>query len=165
MRKKIYLLISITACLFYFGCSNSDAQVEFENQAYSIPQNITETDFQGNIVRPDSDDWRISPVYVGLAEIEFPAFPNPVDWGNSFEFTVDLRGAISSFVEVYYFNTTFAEVPQFLDRQNITGDFENLVFRLDTEQFGGADRARGIHRILIFDGNQRMISYGDLLIE
>ena len=49
---------------------------------------------------------------------------------------------------------------------DITSDFEFVSFLINTRQFGStAEQARGIHRMLLFDGNQRLITYGDLLIQ
>ena len=146
------------------SCTNDDAQLKFETQAYVEPSNFTETDGTGNIVREDADDWRISPLYIGLADV-FPIFPNPVLYGSTAELEVELSGApVSSALELGFLTETNNWVS--LQSLDVTSDFEIFSFRVDTRQFGAsAEQARGLHRILLFDGNQRMISYGDILIQ
>lgn len=162
--KKIYHLLFIAFYLLIVSCTNDDAQQKFESQAYGEASNYTETNFQGDIVRADSDDWRISPLYVGLASVQ-PVFPNPVQYGSNINLEVELNGApVSTIIELGYLNESNAWFP--LQIQDITSDFELVTFFVNTRQFGNsAEQARGIHRLLLFDGNQRLISYGDLLIQ
>jgi len=162
--KNIAFTLFIFASLILSGCGNDDAQIKFENQAYSEPSNFTETTFQGDVVRLDSDDWRISPLYIGLANVQ-PIFPNPVQYAANINLEVELSGApVSSIIELGYLDASSEWSP--LQIQDITSDFELVTFIVNTRQFGGtAEQARGIHRLLLFDGNQRMISYGDLLIQ
>ena len=161
-NPTLYFLLLI---LTVFGtvCTNNDAQNKFEALAYALPSNYTETDFQGNTVREDSDDWRISPFYLGLVDVE-PIFPNPIGYGNNATLDVNVNGvSFSSIMEVGY----LTEANNFIDLQilDVASDFEILSFTINTNQFGTATAARGIHRLLLIDGNQRIISYGDLLIE
>lgn len=162
--KKITALIFVFSSLLVSGCGNDDAQTRFESQAYTEPANITETSFQGDVVRVDSDDWRTSPLYVGLANVD-PIFPNPVQYGSNVNLEVELNGApVSTILELGYLNESNTWVP--LQIQDVTSDFELVTFLVNTRQFGNsADQVRGIYRMLLFDGNQRLISYGDLLIQ
>lgn len=162
--KNITFTLFIIVSLLTAGCGNDDAQIKFESQAYTEPANITETNFQGEIVRVDSDDWRISPLYIGLADVQ-PVFPNPVQFGSNISLEVELNGApVSTILELGYLNQSNTWIP--LQLQDVTSDFELLTFLVNTRQFGSsADQARGIYRMLLFDGNQRLISYGDLLIQ
>jgi hypothetical protein len=164
MKKIFKNLLFITFSLFLLSCTNDDAQQKFESQAYGEPSNYTETNFQGDVVRADSDDWRIAPLYVGLAEVR-PIFPNPVQYGANINLEVELNGApVSTVIELGFLNESNAWFP--LQIQDITSDFELVTFFVNTRQFGStAEQARGIHRLLLFDGNQRLISYGDLLIQ
>ncbi len=163
-RIPLFNILIIIAALFAVNCSNDDAQTEFEAQAYGEAANFTETNFQGDIVRIDSDDWRISPLYIGLADVQ-PAFPNPVQFGSILRLEVEITGApVSSFVELGYLNETNNWIP--LQLQDVTSDFELLTFLINTSQFGNTlEQAGGIHRLLLFDGNQRLITYGDILIQ
>jgi hypothetical protein len=157
-------ILFITLLVVAAACSGNDAQNRFESQAYAEPSNITETQFDGSTIRIDSDDWRISPLYVGLIEVE-PIFPNPIQYGTNANLEVVINGAtINSSLELGYLTETNNWFP--LQIQEVNSDFELVTFLVDTRQFGSnADQARGIHRMLLFDGSRRLISYGDILIE
>ena len=146
------------------SCTNDDAQSKFEAQAYAEAANYTETNFQGDVVRPDNDDWRISPIYIGLATVQ-PIFPNPVQFGTNLTLEIDINGApVSSTIEVGFLNESNQWI--FLQQQDLQNDFEQLTFLINTRQFGSSlEQAQGLKRLLIFDGNQRLISYGDILIQ
>lgn len=160
----ITLLILVFVAFMGWSCANDDAQSKFEVQAYGEPANYTETNFQGDIVRNDTDDWRISPLYQGLASVQ-PIFPNPVQFGTNVTLKIDIKGApASSSIEVGYLNQSNQWI--FLQQQDLQNDFELLTFLITTRQFGSSlSQAQGIKRMLVFDGNQRLISYGDILIQ
>jgi hypothetical protein len=160
----ITLLILVIVAFMGWSCANDDAQSKFEVQAYGEPANYTETNFQGDIVRNDTDDWRISPLYQGLASVQ-PIFPNPVQFGTNVTLEIDIKGApASSSIEVGYLNQSNQWI--FLQQQDLQNDFELLTFLINTRQFGSSlSQAQGIKRMLVFDGNQRLISYGDILIQ
>lgn len=160
----ITLLILVIVAFTGWSCANDDAQSKFEVQAYGEPANYTETNFQGDIVRNDTDDWRISPLYQGLASVQ-PIFPNPVQFGTNVTLEIDIKGApASSSIEVGYLNQSNQWI--FLQQQDLQNDFELLTFLINTRQFGSSlSQAQGIKRMLVFDGNQRLISYGDILIQ
>lgn len=160
----ITLLILVFVAFMGWSCANDDAQSKFEVQAYGEPANYTETNFQGDIVRNDTDDWRISPLYQGLASVQ-PIFPNPVQFGTNVTLEIDIKGApASSSIEVGYLNQSNQWI--FLQQQDLQNDFELLTFLINTRQFGSSlSQAQGIKRMLVFDGNQRLISYGDILIQ
>lgn len=164
-NSSFFILLLFVIALVGSSCTNNDDQNRFEAQAYSLPEGYTETDTQSKVLNTDDDDWRISPLYIGLIRIFNPAFPNPVDYGSQFEITVrvDATPAGSS-IQLYYFNTVNTN-PTILDSQPVVDDFTDVVFRISTNQFGTATSARGLHRLLLLDGNQRIISYGDLLIK
>lgn len=151
----------------FFGssCTNNDDQNRFEAEAYSVPSGYTETDSQRNIINTDEDDWRISPLYAGLIRVVDPPFPNPVTYGLEFEIYIRVDAApAGSSIQLYYFNDRDTR-PTILDSQPVVDDFDDVVFRITTDHFGTGTQARGLHRLLVFDGNQRIISYGDLLIK
>ena len=164
-KTPLFILLFLMTVTFGTVCTNNDAQNQFEAEAYRLPEGYTETDSQSNVVREDSDDWRISPIYAGLISIFDPAFPNPVTYGTQFEITVRVDAApAGSIMQLYYFNSVNTK-PTLIDPQTVSDDYVDVVFRISTNQFGNATVARGLHRLLIFDGNQRIVSYGDLLIQ
>lgn len=163
LLKQFYWIL-----LFFFmvltSCKNDEAQMSFVNQAYSIPNNFTETDSKGFIINEDSDDWRISPVYIGLVEVR-PIFPNPVQYGSSVSLEVNFKGTVyNSRIELVYLSQSNEWYT--LEAKDSTNDFDLIHFIIDSYKFGNTgEQARGIHRLLLLDGNQRLITYGDLLIQ
>lgn len=160
--SSIFFLAIIVLALN--NCTNDEAQKNFETQAYSKPSNYTETSFQGDIVQIDNDDWRIAPLYIGLADVR-AIFPNPVQYGSNINLEVKINGApVGSTIKLGYLNTSNDWL--FLQAMDVSSDFEFVSFSIKTPQLGStAEQARGIHRLLLFDGNQRIITYGDLFIE
>ncbi len=63
------------------SCGQDDDQREFEQEAFQLPDGITETEGNGSIISEDPDDWRTSPFFQGLVFVD-PAFPNPVSIGD-----------------------------------------------------------------------------------
>ncbi|HET8865892.1 MAG TPA: hypothetical protein VFM80_09340 [Gracilimonas sp.] len=161
---------SFTAILLLFtlimGCTRNDAQREFEEQAYSAPNNFTETTSQGAIQSVDEDDWRTSPLFQGLIEI-VPPFPNPVTTNQTVQFEVEVTGVQS---------VTGIEVLVRLADNNFRSLYQSFqtlepgltTFPINPIEFGingTPEAARGLNRIYIFNANNQMISYGDILVE
>lgn len=148
------------------SCTRDDDQFEFEQQAYSPPNNFTETTSQGEIVSRDEDDWRTSPLFQGLIEI-VPPYPNPTNTSMAIQFEVEVTGVQSvSGLDVL----TRFEDGSF---RSLYQSFETLepglttfsINPMELSQFGDANGARDLHRIYIFNANQQMISYGDVMVE
>ncbi len=161
---RLFLILIVS--FFVASCTNNDAQVKFEQQAFSDANGITRTNQNGGIEgEPDDDDWRTSPFYSGLVTVE-PAFPNPVLYGTTTEINMDFVGnSFTSYVQLVYFD--FNDRPtQLAERFDILeNDFFTLRFNAG-ELFGSdVSTARGTYRLIIFDGNNRVISYGDITIE
>ncbi|MEL0010887.1 MAG: hypothetical protein VW868_04935, partial [Bacteroidota bacterium] len=108
--------------------------------------------------------WRVSPFYEGLLQV-LPLFPNPINYGGTAYIEITLNGApIQSYLELGYLNFNQRWVP--LQQEIVNSEFELVTFVIDTRNFGSnAELARGLHRLLLYDGNQRLITFGDLLIQ
>ncbi|WP_350200148.1 hypothetical protein [Gracilimonas sp.] len=154
--------------LMLASCTRNDAQREFEKEAYSFPANFTETTNQGVVQNLDEDDWRTSPLFQGLIEI-VPPYPNPVLTSQNIQFEVNVTG-INSVTGIQ----VWTELPN--GRQQIIyEDFETLQPGLTTFQIdpillswdsnNSPEGARGLNRVYIFNANQQMISYGDIMVE
>ena len=53
-----------------------------------------------------------------------------------------------------------------LQQETVGSEFELVTFVIDSRNFGSsAELARGLHRVLLYDGNQRLITYGDIFIQ
>ncbi|HCD51405.1 MAG TPA: hypothetical protein DEQ34_03090 [Balneolaceae bacterium] len=164
MNNVLRFLSFAIILLIGSSCNNNDAQRKFEAEAYGPVTGFTETDNQQNIISKDDDDWRISPIYAGLIDIE-PVFPNPLLYGSVAYLEVTLNGApISSFMQLGFLNYQDQWTP--IQQQDVTSDFDVLTFVIDSRIFGSnAELARGLHRLLLFDGGQRLVTYGDIQID
>lgn len=162
--NSLSLLILLIATVL--GCTRNDAQRDFEQEAYSSANNYTETTSQGAVVSTDEDDWRTSPLFQGLIEIN-PPFPNPVVTSQYVQFEVGVTGVQS---------VSGIEVLVRLDDgsfRSLYQSFETLqpgttVFQINPIEFGingTPEGARGLNRVYIFNGNNQMISYGDIMVE
>jgi len=166
MSKFISISIFLFSVLLLAGCTRNDAQREFEKQAYTFPENFTQTTNQGAIQDADEDDWRTSPLFQGLVEI-VPPYPNPANTSQAIQFEVNVPGvnSLNGLIVMTRFDDN--------DFRTMYQDFESLPQGLTTFQinpiefaeFGNVEGARGLNRVFIFSGNQQMISYGDILVE
>jgi hypothetical protein len=163
-KLLIFVVIALVA-----GCTSNDAQDEFEREAYRDAQGITETDFNGDVIgEPDPDDWRISPLYIGLAEVVSPAFPNPVQHGTTSRIEVELKGIpYTTRLELGFFDNRFAQRRwQEIDIYEDATEYNIASLSINTILFGSnASEARGTYRLILLDDNQRVITYGDITIE
>ena len=149
------------------SCSESEEQREFERQAFQTPANITETDAQGNVSSRDEDDWRIAPMFQALIEVR-PPFPNPLPISEQITFEISVTG-VQSIEGIRVFelldNGNLLELFNTVDTSSST---TFIVFTLNGQEFqnlGGGNGARGLHRIIIYDFNNNIITYGDILVQ
>lgn len=169
------LLFILWGFLAIAGCSKSDAQRKFENEALTTPKGITKTDANGNIsdTTTDPDDWRISPMYKGLISIGLPGdnqppYPNPVNYNSSF--TVQLSFNTTDPVNAIDIRSfRYPSDNQFLQIQYIQQDelstFNTFTIQAKNVAIGQGSSASGLYRLLIYDGNQNLITYGDIKIQ
>lgn len=150
------------------GCSQNDAQKKFEEEAFSQPSGITQTDVQGKVISEDSNDWRIAPMFKGYVEVESPAFPNPVGSGQSLEIHLNITGIESvSGLEVMVRDENDNWRSIYLDSQSSLPS-GLYTFRLDPAGFtytNNYQNAVGLHRIYLFDLNNNLITYGDVRVQ
>ena len=150
--------------LIFGSCQQDSAQRQYEAEAYGVVEGYTQTDLQQNILSQDKQDWRVSPYYEGLIRV-LPLFPNPISYGGTAYLEMTLNGApVQSYVELGYLNYNNRWVH--LQQQTVRSEFELVTFVIDSRNFGSsAEVARGLHRLLLYDGNQRLITYGDIFIQ
>ncbi len=175
---RIHLSATYIVVLLFIGfsmatCSKSNDQREFEREANSQPDKITETDDQGNIISTDSDDWRISPMYRGLVVVgtpdEQPPYPNPLSYNQDLKINLYIRNIETlNQIEVFIFenvnerpNGPYSPIN---DISSPTLETINLSGQIISGSTGGS-QASGLYRILIYDGQQNVITYGDIRIE
>lgn len=160
-----FLLITLVSV----ACSQSDAQREFENQAFSTPQNITETTSSGDLVDggdTDPDDWRVGPDYRGLVEVGKPAYPNPVLIDDfifielDFGFESRIRG-----LRIFAFSDPNVNIQQI---DEITRELSTIeTLRISPSLFAGSTGVglASVYRIVITDQNENVLTYGDVEVE
>ena len=173
MRSKIAFLLFVLSGLLFSGCSKSDDQRKFEQEALRQPQNITETDGSGKITgSSDPDDWRIGPMYQGLINIgnfsePQPPFPNPVN------FYSDLHIYFSQLVSDEITRLEIYKLTEFNNRQvvrvydefEINSTFNDLRISASSIADGEGSGASDTYRILIYDGRGNLITYGDVEVQ
>jgi len=166
--KLISICFGLFIIIFVASCSNNEDQEKFEDEAFNSPvENFTETGPNGNIIDEDPDDWRVSPFFAGLVEVE-PAYPNPVKSTNKFIIQIDVKSieAING-IEI----VTLDEQQNF---RNLAINTESPLppgfheFEIDPIGFtntGVRANTPGLHRVFIFDLNNNMLTYGDIMVE
>lgn len=165
-----YFPIIFLAGILLAACSKSDDQRNFEDAAFTAPQGITEMSANGTPVpdKEDPDDWRIAPMYRGLIDVETPAYPNPVALNSSFRIDLYITGLETiSALEVYAFELPGKLYVPIYIRENLSSTTLvtiNLNAAAVANSSAGS-RASGLYRILIYDGRQNLISYGDVRIQ
>ncbi len=165
-HSSVYFLIIFSGLFFLFGsCAQTDAQREFENRALNPPQNITQMTEGGNRVENgnDPDDWRTSPMYRGLVEIVTPAYPNPVDLNSPLILEIENKGFETlSGIEVYVFRENYRNQILLYSSLDSSIDPGLITIQLSPTQFGDGSQTSGLYRLLIYDGRQNVLSYGDV---
>lgn len=162
--------ISLAAVLLGFllvGCSKSNDQKRFEKEAYSKPQHITELNANGQPPesgQTDPDDWRISPAYKGLIEINKKAFPNPVFINSRFQIELHIRYANNlSGIDVYAFQypDEISPIETIGEMQIYDQSFPNV--RIDAAKLP-TDKRNNLYRIIFLDQMGDVITYGDVQV-
>lgn len=173
-RKRIPVLrrIPIVLCLLVpwvmLSCSSEDdEQRTFERMAFQEPKGITVTNQAGKVQSEDPDDWQVSPYYAGLVQVE-PAFPNPTFAAGMMNIHVIVNAidAIDGLL-VGVFDPAFENriIWSLYESPLPTGlqviEFNTMLLG----RFNTIESARGLHRVILFDRHQNVLSYGDVLIE
>jgi len=170
--KFILILFVLSASLG--ACSKSDDQREFEQEARSGPNGYTETDSQGEVISEDPDDWRISPMYRGLVTIgegitgSQPPYPNPLPLNQDLTLNLYINDieTLSKFY-IYTFRPPSGLSGPIYSEEDISSPIL-LSPPLSGELIAGSSsgsQASGLYRLLIYDGQDNIISYGDIRIE
>lgn len=153
----LFILITIS------GCNQNSDQREFEKEAFSEPNRITETNDQGDIINKDPDDWRIAPFFQGDIDLITPPFPNPVLTNDRLNINIQVNflDRISGiYIRVYRFGTLYPVD----ERTQITPGTTSIV--LDPRIIsGGIPQPAGLYRIIIQDETENVITYGDVEIK
>lgn len=156
------------------GCSRSQDQIEFEQQAFRTPENFTETSADGRIISRDDSDWQIGPMFQGYVEVEVPPFPNPTQGENvRIEILITGTGTVNGLQAVGYYDMFDDRSQRNLYTHNRSPlEFGLLVFEINPAEFGignnynaARDINDGLHRLFIYDNRFNLITYGDIKLE
>lgn len=151
----------------FVSCTSSDEQISFEKDAFKTPESFTQTNSAGEIIKIDKDDWRVSPIYSTVFEVFRPAYPNPVVVQKiTVEFLVSGIESVSGLV--CYVLRQDRSLSQVYRNPNNVLPTGIVSVQLDPSIFaisGVISGAQGLHRLLFYDLNDRLITYGDIKIE
>ena len=144
-----------------------DAQVLFEREAYSLPSNYTATNRNGSVVggQEDPDDWRVSPYYEGLVYI-LPPFPNPVLANQRLSFELIVTGIDEvDGIRVHALYNGEDLSPALYQSAHGPIPIGLLSISLNPSELSqlGGDTDR-LHRMLVLDSQDNVITYGDIKI-
>lgn len=161
------ILAGVLLLLIAAGCGQNRDQRDFENQAFRPADGFTQTSSTGDVISADSDDWRIAPFFQGLVEVN-PAYPNPVQTTDRVNIDVDITGieAVSGLrLVVYHFDDAIE--PIFVDQRAPLPPGLTVISINPVElgRFNTVESAIGLHRLILLDGNENVITYGDIKVE
>lgn len=161
IQLRFLLLLLITV-----GCQTQQDQRDFESSAISPPSGITMTSIHG--VTPDGetdpDDWRSSPFYSGVIDIS-PARPNPALSTEEIiiELYIDLNTRVSQIRAVVLHDNGDTPLLDEISGAPLSSGRHELRFPASTLK--RTVTPEGLFRVLIYDGNWQIISYGDIRVE
>jgi hypothetical protein len=161
---KFFLVFLITLSLIA-GCGQSDDQRKFEQQALQPANGFTRTAPDGTVIENDPDDWRVAPFFQGLVEIS-PAYPNPVLTNNQVTiefFVTGIESVMGLEVFVRYDDGSFR-----LIYDNDTAPFQTglTLVQINPLELGkNSPGELGLYRVIFFDRNENIITYGDIMVE
>ncbi len=149
------------------SCDLNKNQNRFEQEAFRTPEGITSTDIGGQILSNDADDWRISPLYINSIEVLRPAYPNPASNQTiTVEFLVTSLDSIVGLMG--YVLRADGSLSRIGTYRTDTLPVGTISIQIDPTVFsfaGNLSGAQGLHRVLFYDIQDRIITYGDVQIE
>ncbi|MCC5940239.1 MAG: hypothetical protein JJU37_01755 [Balneolaceae bacterium] len=157
----------LIVCFLFAGCSTNDSQREFENDAFALPDGFTRTNDRGQVVNDeaDPDDWRIGPFFQGLAIVD-PPFPNPVLTNGRLTINMQVTGVDAVYgVRVYVLHDF--NRPSFI-YQDARSPLPPGLISINLNPLDIAripENPQGLYRLIIADGRDNVITYGDIKIE
>lgn len=159
------IFILLLTLLVLTGCNQNQDQRDFERQAFSEPNGITQTNQSGEVINgnSDPDDWRIAPFFQG--DIEFVSFPHPNPVLSNQSLRIELQvNVLDRIGGIYIRVIRFNGIYPVDDRPQITTGI--TPFTIDPNIIAGrTSNPQGTYRLIIQDENENVISYGDIEIQ
>lgn len=163
MPRPFRLALALAAVALGPACGTFDneAQRTFENTALLLqPEGFTETADDGTVVSRDADDWRVGPAFVGRVQVVTPPVPNPADRSDRVAIQLYTQG-VPGGLALYTINAR-GDLLLIDERPDATAEgFYELSF-FGSEATGGG--GNGLYRLVVLDGSQRVLTYGDVSI-
>ena len=164
MPLPIRLVLVLSVLLAGAGCSSfsDEEQQAFETAAFYLqPEGYTEVSAMGEVGSRDADDWRSAPVFAGRASVLTPPTPNPATRGTTVRLLIDTQGVPGGLA--LYARDARGDLILLDDRPDATevGFYELAFFGSEA----AAGRGDGLYRLIVLDGAQRVVTYGDLRVE
>jgi len=164
MPHPIRFACCLVVLLFVSACSafNNEEQLAFENAAFLLqPDGYTRVSELAVIGQTDPDDWRSGPAFVGRASVLTPPYPNAAPRDATVRLLIDTNG-VPGGLAIYTLNARGDLL--LLDERSDATDvgFYELAFFGSQATGGGGD---GLYRLVVLDGRQRVVTYGDLLVQ
>lgn len=163
-RRALYMIAPL---LFLLSCGQDEAQLQFEREAFGEPSGFTKTSGTGEIDREnvDEDDWRISPFFSGLVYSVDPIYPNPVLSNDRLTLQISLAG-INDIQRIQVYSFSYQLQASILV-EVYPGPIRSIVIlSLDAGTIPfHRENPLGLHRLIVTDERENVITYGDVLIE
>ena len=151
------------------ACDTAGLQADFRIAALAPPMGFTRTDAAGAVVgTADPDDWRTAPIYgpaaVTSVDVQ-PIYPNPAS--GVVTLVVNVRsGTIVGGVRVVGYVEREGQLPTtFTLADEPDGRGPVIVTSFNLASSPGFRQGGGLRRVVLFDGQGDVISYGDLMVE
>ena len=145
------------------GCDALDGQSEFEQDAFRAASGIARTDESGNVIADDPDDWRTAPLYAFSGfQVVLRAYPNPARLDQGVTIQVRAGDAIPGGLRIVAYRAGL--------RRPIPGQQDDVpgpgtyTFTFFPGEIPGAQPG-DLWRLVFFDGQSHVVTYGDLQIE
>jgi len=167
---KVVFIIFAFLSVTIISCNNNNAQRQFERDASGPAQNYTHTSSQGKVDgAKDPDDWRIGPMFQGYVELTNLPYPNPVATNNVINIQLTVTGLSSVYgLNIYYRDFNSQLKPIYRDPTSPLPTGIQPMIRINSSSLsptGNPGDAKGLHRIFIYDNNDNLITYGDIMVQ
>lgn len=163
-------------CSIFFGlmaCSKSEAQRDFEEQALSPPSGIRAMTANGTPVpngERDDSDWRTAPNFSGLFSVQTAAYPNPVSYNDRVEILIDIKAvdAVNGLTIYAFRQASDLRTANPLEMQQgwLEPGLQSII--IDVSSFAsssGTGTIGNTYRLIFYDEQQTVITYGDVLVQ
>ena len=159
---RLALLLVVLLCVSACSAFDNEAQIAFENAAFlTQPSGYTQVSETGVVGSSDASDWQPGPVFVGRASVLTPPYPNPAPRAETVRLLIDTNG-VPGGLAIYTLNPR-GDLILLDERPDATNvGFYELAFFGSQATAGGGN---GLYRLVVLDGRQRVVTYGDLLVQ